>query len=110
MSTVRQIRSLPIRKATLCVSIVLTAALSLWCLVVPYWHIHDVANPNRIVCSERRAIWKQENSAASVDVIFTLVPAAAFAIVAAVLGFSLRDSARKTPPATTPESEAILRR
>jgi len=103
-------RSAHVRKAALWVSIVLTAALSLWCLVVPYWHIHDPANKNRIVRSERRAIWKQENSTASLDVIFTLVPAAAFAIMAVVLGFSLRDSAGTAPPSSSAEEEPILKR
>lgn len=110
MTAIISSRSADMRKATLWVSIVLTVALSLWCLVVPYWHIHDPANPNRVVRSERRAIWKQENSAASLDVIFTLVPAAAFAIIAAVLGFSLRDSAGTAPPASSAEDEPVLKR
>lgn len=109
MAQIMQNRS-PVLKAALWASIVLTGALSLWCLVVPYWHIHDPSRGNRIVRSERRAIWEQDNSNASIDVVFTLVPAAAFAIVAVVLGFSLRDGVETAPPAPKTEHQPILRR
>lgn len=104
-----QTRSVRIRRTALWTSIILSAALSIWCLVVPYWHIHDPAHANRIVRSERRAVWRQQNPAASADVLFTLVPAAAFAIVGIVLGFSLRDSAGVSSPATRPKDESILK-
>jgi hypothetical protein len=110
MRPITQNRSAPIRKAALWVSIALTSALSLWCLLVPYWHIHDAANRSHIVRSERRAIWKQDNAGASIDVVFTLVPVAAFAIVAVVLAFSLREGVETTPTAANTEDEAILRR
>jgi len=38
------------------------------------------------------------------------VPAAAFAIMAVVLGFSLRDSAGTAPPSSSAEEEPILKR
>lgn len=104
-----QTGSIAMRRTALWASMVLSAALSIWCLLVPYWHIHDPAHANRIVRSERRAIWRQRDPYASADITFTLVPAAAFAIVGIVLGFSLRDSGKVGPSATSPEEEPVLK-
>jgi ABC-type Fe3+ transport system permease subunit len=105
-----QIRPISIRHAALWISMILAVALSLWCLLVPYWHIHDRANVNYIVRSERRALWNERSSDASMDVVFTLIPAGAFAIIAVVLGFSLHDGDETAPPAAKPQDEPVLRK